>query len=226
MREPSSPASSRTKLRWLAALIPPIAVFLIQWAAWGVIRPYVWFMFYPAILTSAWIGGLRGGTTATALSVLLIWWFFIPPESSLSKPAVRLIPAGVFLATGAAISAFVARSRIATERLRQLSEERRMLAEHASELVELAPEGIFVAGLDGRYVAVNDAGCRLLGYSRDELITKSIVDVIPPEEVGRLEEDQAALLGGGIGSDQWRRRRRGGTTGKLAVTDKFTPGGR
>ena len=55
-----------------------------------------------------------------------------------------------------------------------------------SQLVEHAPDGIFVADIDGRYTDVNEAGCRLLGYAREELLKKTIVDLIPASDVGRL----------------------------------------
>jgi PAS domain S-box-containing protein len=37
-------------------------------------------------------------------------------------------------------------------------------------LVELAPDAVFLHGLDGRFRYVNDAACAVLGYSRDELL--------------------------------------------------------
>ena len=38
-------------------------------------------------------------------------------------------------------------------------------------LVELAPDAVFLHGLDGRLRYVNDAACTVLGYSRDELLS-------------------------------------------------------
>ena len=64
------------------------------------------------------------------------------------------------------------------------------------ELLQQAPDGIFVADLEGRYTDVNRAGCEMLGYSRDEIVGKRIVDLIPPRRhrpAGRL---QAAPPGG------------------------------
>jgi PAS domain-containing protein len=52
-----------------------------------------------------------------------------------------------------------------------------------SSLVEQAPDGIVVADLHGRYTDVNDAGCRLRGFAREEIIGKTIADFIPPEDV-------------------------------------------
>ena len=64
------------------------------------------------------------------------------------------------------------------------------------DLVELAPDGIFLLDLEGRYIDVNGAGCGMLGYARDEIIGKTIVDLIPPEDVGRLGQAREALLAG------------------------------
>jgi PAS domain S-box-containing protein len=66
----------------------------------------------------------------------------------------------------------------------------------AQSLVEQAPDGIFVANLDGRYTEVNEAGCRLLQYSRGEIVGKTIFDLIPSEDVGRLIQSKDLLLRG------------------------------
>ncbi len=47
--------------------------------------------------------------------------------------------------------------------------------------IENAPYGVFVADQDGRYVEVNEAACRITGYTRDELLSTSILQIIPPE---------------------------------------------
>ena len=62
------------------------------------------------------------------------------------------------------------------------------------ELLDLAPDAFFLADLEGRYTDVNQAACRMLGYKREELIGKTIADIIPPEDVPRLAEVRAALL--------------------------------
>jgi PAS domain S-box-containing protein len=48
-------------------------------------------------------------------------------------------------------------------------------------------DATMVADDEGRYVAVNDAACRLLGYSRQELLGLSVWDLTPdPHEVEGL----------------------------------------
>ena len=62
------------------------------------------------------------------------------------------------------------------------------------EVIELAPDAFFQADLDARFTDVNQAACRLLGYDRDELIGKTIIDIIPPEDVPRLAAAREYLL--------------------------------
>ena len=45
------------------------------------------------------------------------------------------------------------------------------------EAIDAGPVAIFVADHDQKYVAVNDYGCRLLGYEREELLQLSVTDV-------------------------------------------------
>ena len=97
----------------------------------------------------------------------------------------------------------------------------------ARDLIELASDGIFIADLEGRYVDVNDAGCRMLGYSREEILGKTIVDLIPPEDEERLRSDREQFLDGGTDVGEWRlRRRRSGRYLPVEVSAKILPDGR
>jgi PAS domain S-box-containing protein len=50
-----------------------------------------------------------------------------------------------------------------------------------------SPDATLVADDKGRYVAVNDASCQLLGYTREELLQRSVWDLTPdPHEVEGL----------------------------------------
>jgi PAS domain S-box-containing protein len=94
------------------------------------------------------------------------------------------------------------------------------------ELVEHASDGIFVADLDGRYTDVNDAGCRLLGCSRDEIVGRTIVDLIPPEDVERLWRTRDVLMRGGVEVSEWKLRRSDGAYIPVEVSAKVLPDGR
>ncbi len=98
--------------------------------------------------------------------------------------------------------------------------------EQLRSLVEQAPEGIFVADLEGRHVYVNQAGCRMLGYSRDEIIGKPIVDLLPAEDVERLERSKEEQLRGKTSVAEWRVLRKDGTFLRVEVSAKILPDGR
>jgi PAS domain S-box-containing protein len=50
------------------------------------------------------------------------------------------------------------------------------------EAIENGPMAVFVADEHGKYVAVNQAACQLLGYSRDELLALRVADVARYEQ--------------------------------------------
>lgn len=91
---------------FVAQLFPLLAA-AVQLALWPKVRPLFWLFFYPAVFFSSWIGGLAGGISATALSILLVIFFFVPPELSFAIRDRRdLISAGVFLCMGILFSMF------------------------------------------------------------------------------------------------------------------------
>jgi diguanylate cyclase (GGDEF)-like protein/PAS domain S-box-containing protein len=46
-----------------------------------------------------------------------------------------------------------------------------------------APSGMAIVGLDGSWIEVNDALCRIVGYSHEELLTKTFVDLTHPDDI-------------------------------------------
>jgi len=58
--------------------------------------------------------------------------------------------------------------------------------------VEKAPIGIFEVNQRGEYIDVNEAGCDMVGFSRDELLEMSVADLAPeqdnPEEMPNFVE--------------------------------------
>jgi PAS domain S-box-containing protein len=96
----------------------------------------------------------------------------------------------------------------------------------ARALVDEAPDAIFVADLGGRYLDVNGAACRMLGYARDELIGKSISDVILPDDAGRLEATKDGLLRGDASVSEWTLLRRDGSQVVAEVSAKIFSDGR
>ena len=51
-----------------------------------------------------------------------------------------------------------------------------------------ARDGIFIETIDGEIIDVNDAGARILGYEKEELIGKNVKDIVPDYIEDRLPE--------------------------------------
>jgi diguanylate cyclase (GGDEF)-like protein/PAS domain S-box-containing protein len=82
-----------------------------------------------------------------------------------------------------------------TER-KKAEEALRASEEMLSATFSQAGVGIFVTSLDSRYLQVNDKYCAMLGYSRDELLGKSIRDVNRPEDIENVLANRAKVIAG------------------------------
>jgi PAS domain S-box-containing protein len=94
------------------------------------------------------------------------------------------------------------------------------------ELLTYAPLGVFVCDLEGRYIEVNAAACRLIGYSREEVLGRNIADFIPEEDIPRLWRARDRQIAGEIDVGAWRMVRKDGSLVPLEVTAKVLPDGR
>ncbi|WP_428562021.1 MAG: ATP-binding protein [Solidesulfovibrio sp. DCME] len=135
-------------LRLTLALLIPLAAFALQWVFWAAIRPYIWFLFFPAVFFSSQVGGMPGGLAATLLSAGLASFFMTPPFSFLRGNTVSLISVLVFLGMGWLFSLTHARlsrakhaaekalddTRQANDHLREANEEITRLYEKTLEL--------------------------------------------------------------------------------------------
>ena len=197
-------------LRTILALFPPFAALTLQWTLWDFISPYAWFLFYPAVFVSSWIGGLRAGFIATVLATSLAWWFLVPPMYGFFKAPRELVPASVFLGMGFLFVAFQARLRTAhrqagsalaasqraNDQLRHVLDERMIffaLINNSSDFIGLADE-------QGKPTYINPAGRRMIGMSADQPIENTrLVDYCPAELRGFVSDVivKAMLEGGG-----------------------------
>lgn len=95
------------------------------------------------------------------------------------------------------------------------------------ETVELAADGIFEADLNGVYTSVNFSGCRMLGYEESELIGKTIMDIIPTDDIPKL---QAVLTQHSASGDiiqlEWNLRCKDGTILPVEISSRTVKGNR
>jgi PAS domain S-box-containing protein len=83
--------------------------------------------------------------------------------------------------------------------------------------VEFAPVAVFVADRMGRYVDVNQAAQRLLGYTADELLHLSIPDVIAPDDLPRGLAHFTRVVESGAAVGDFRFLRKGGAIVQVTV---------
>ncbi|PSM30986.1 hypothetical protein BVG81_007705, partial [Haliangium sp. UPWRP_2] len=116
---------------------------------------------------------------------------------------------------------------------RDISEARRAAAERdhwyarAMALFDQAADSIFIADLGGRLTDVNATACKMLGYGRQELVGKTLFDIIPPDDVPRLAATREYLLSPGtVQVAEWTQLNKDGTPIPVEVSAKILPDGR
>jgi len=90
--------------------------------------------------------------------------------------------------------------RIESERKHRENEER------FRAIFEDAPLGMCVSGMDGKFIQVNEALCRMLGYSSAELLGKSWTELTHPDDLASSMEKMGRLIRepGGFVEDELR----------------------
>lgn len=160
--------------------------FSLQMAFWSYLQPLAWFLLYPAVFFGAILTGLHGGIAATVAGTLLGWYFFLPPRFAFefSQPN-QIFSVMVFTITGLAVS-------LVSNRLRNLTASNAVMQAEAklNKVLEYGADAVFVTNPDGQYTYANHQACKLLGYTREELVGLSIPDITPPEDT----ENSAAAL--------------------------------
>jgi PAS domain S-box-containing protein len=94
-----------------------------------------------------------------------------------------------------------AESRTAAHRMTDPApptDQLRASEERARRLIEEAPDGVVVTDAEGTVSYANPAAAIGLGLARDELIGRSLYDLVPPEHRGRLGHDLALVAGGAV----------------------------
>ncbi len=120
---------------FVVAILLPFVAMLLQWLFWEAIRPFVWFLFFPAVFFSSRTGGMAGGLAATALSATIVWWFFMEPRYSL----VLENPAGWFsIAVFLAMGVFFSMTHEGLRRAKQAADEALSASRRANDRLAAA----------------------------------------------------------------------------------------
>lgn len=94
------------------------------------------------------------------------------------------------------------------------------------DLMEQASDGIVIFDLQGNYLAVNEQGYKMLGYSETELLQRNIRDAFPPEDLIATPIRFEEMLAGKTILSERRLRRKDGTLFVVEISGKMLKNGR
>jgi len=199
------PERNRFRPIWpdlLPALLLPLAALVLQWLLWPWLNPYVWFLFYPAVFFGARLAGLLGGFACTALSVALVWFFFIPPALGWTgKLASGSHSAWLFLVMGLLFS-------LVHESLR-----RRLGASESrlQTLIDHAPAAMAMFDREMRYLAASRRWLEDYQLGDADLMGRSHYEIFPEIPATWREVHARGMRGEVVVAEEDRFERRDGS---------------
>ena len=112
--------------------------------------------------------------------------------------------------------------------LQQQMHERRMVDQRHSLMLQAALDGFWVTDTEGRFLEVNDAYCRMTGYTRAELLKMRIQDIEAAESADATGTHMREIAHSGADRFETRHRRKDGETidVEASVTHMAEDGGR
>jgi PAS domain S-box-containing protein len=94
---------------------------------------------------------------------------------------------------------------------RQLQARLAQAERRYTQLVDHASDGIAITDADLRLIEVNDAGCRMTGYTREELLGRPVVDLLVPADLlTQPLQREAVRAGRSVVTERRLRRKDGG----------------
>jgi PAS domain S-box-containing protein len=93
-------------------------------------------------------------------------------------------------------------------------------------LIEQATDGIFISDEKGKYIDANQSACQMLGYSREELLSMTVQDVLVPGEAERNPPKFNELLSGKAILSRRNLQRKNGSVMPVEINAKMLSNGK
>jgi len=214
-----APRQARYTPSWrhiLVAIAATVALTLLGiWVRAHFPRLGFLFMYVPVIAALAYAGGVAAGLVAALLSVLLAWYFLVPPMSSFAVLDVWAPTLLLFTLAAFATAMGFGFARDIDEKRRQGERARLRLG----AIVESSDDAIFSESLDGVILTWNAGAERLYGYAPAEAIGRHVSMLAPPEHPDEIPAILARIRRGeAIQHYETVRVRKDGTRLDVSVT--------
>ncbi len=183
---------------------------------------------FPIVVVAAWWAGVGPALMATALGSAGVAFFVLEPRNSfaIASPEYRvgIIVNAVVCVACIAIFASLRRARVVAEgQAEQAKQREQQLQNEAAErcavesslraseerfrgIFNQAAVGVGQTNLDRVVIDVNPGLCRMLGYSREELIGQRVADLTHPDEQEWAAATMQPLIDGKVESVSMDRR--------------------
>ncbi len=137
-------------------------------------------IYYPAVLIATLIGGLRAGLLALALSLSVVWWFWLPLLHSLPIDRPQFVTAFMFVMTAGLMVAVSEMGRGASRRALAAEEQFRLANEASLDgFVILEPIRRGAQIVDFRWVHANAAADAMSPAAARPLVGRRLLEVFP-----------------------------------------------
>lgn len=136
------------------------------------LKPTIFLLFFAAVAISARYGGMKAGLLATALSSLVVSYFFLEPVFSLLVDNQdNIMRLGLFVLVSTIISWLSSELRTAKQNLEASMQKLQVSEARFRRLAESNIIGIIVANLDGAIAETNSAFLNMVGYTREDFLS-------------------------------------------------------
>ena len=180
-----------------AVLLVALAAAMRVWPLQSLDASLEWLTFYPAVAVAAIYGGIIAGFVATICSVFVVtfcWTFFSGHPSVVGS--AQDLEMTIFIVNGLLVSGVTEAMHRAQSRAIKAEEQARM-SYQSDVLFDNSPIGMLANDpKSGRIIRANQVALKMWGYSIEEILAKTINDLIHPFDLALTRQMNRQLAQG------------------------------